>query len=330
VARFRRVLLCVALLALTVATAALAGNGGLAPPAPASPNASGIRDIYWLVLAISVAIFVLVVGALLLFVIRYRSRGRPREVEGPQVHGATNLELAWTAAPVIILAVIAAFVFVKVSDLGATSGLPASEANAAKEEITIDAHQYYWEFVYPNGAISVDKLRLPYNQPVRLTILSEDVAHSWWVPALGGKLDAIPGRRNHTSFRATKLGAFPGQCAELCGLLHADMRAEVEVMPVDEYRSWVQRRGSPAGKLELGKEVFTGVCAKCHGLAGQGDIGPSIASNPLLGNATGLAAIIRNGTGKMPAVGKGWPQGELDSTITYLKHKFHVGGSSGG
>ena len=142
-ARFRRVLLCVALLALGVTTAALAGNGGLAPPAPASPNAGNIRDIYWLILAISVGIFVIVVGALLLFVIRYRSRGRPREAEGPQVHGATNLELAWTAGPVIILAVISAFVFWKVSDLGATSGLPASEANAAKEEVTIDAHQRF-------------------------------------------------------------------------------------------------------------------------------------------------------------------------------------------
>jgi len=330
VARFRRVLLCVALLALAVTTAALAGNGGLAPPAPASPNADNIRDIYWLILAISVGIFVLVVGALLLFVVRYRSRGRPREAEGPQVHGATNLELAWTAAPVIILAVISAFVFWKVSDLGATSGLPASEANAAKEEVTIDGHQYYWEFVYPNGAISVDKLRLPFDKPVRLTIVSHDVAHSWWVPALGGKLDAIPGRRNHTSFRATKLGTFPGQCAELCGLLHAEMRAEAQVLPVDEYRSWVQHRASPAARLELGKETFTGVCAKCHGLSGQGDVGPSIASNPLLGNAAGLATIIRNGTGKMPAVGQDWSQNQLNATIAYLRQHFHQGGSGGG
>jgi cytochrome c oxidase subunit 2 len=329
-ARFRRVLLCVALLALAAPMAALAGNGGIAPPAPASPNASNILDIYWLILAITGGIFVLVIGALLLFLVRYRSRGRPREVEGPQVRGHTNLELAWTAGPVIILAVIAAFVFWKVSDLGATSGLPASEANAAKEEVTIDAHQFYWEFIYPNGAVSVDHLRLPFDKPVRLRILSSDVAHSWWVPALGGKLDAIPGRSNHTSFRATKLGTFPGQCAELCGLLHAAMRAQAEVMPVDAYRSWVQHRASPAGKLELGKEVFTGVCAKCHGLAGQGDIGPSIATNPLLGNATGLAAIIRHGTGKMPAVGDDWPQSQLQAAIAYLQQHFHQGGSGGG
>jgi cytochrome c oxidase subunit 2 len=330
VARFRRVLLCVALLALAVSTAALAGNGGLAPPAPASPDASNIRDIYWLILAISVAIFLVVMIPLLLFIVRYRSRGRPREVEGPQVRGHTNLELAWTAGPVIILAVIAAFVFWKVSDLGATSGLSASEANAAKDEVRIEAHQYYWEFVYPNGAISVDALRLPYNRPVRLTVVSADVAHSWWVPALDGKIDAIPGRVNHMSFRATKLGTFPGQCAELCGLLHAEMKAQAEVMPVDAYRSWVQHRASPAGKLELGKEVFTGVCAKCHGLAGQGDIGPNIASSALLKDRQALAKVIRNGGVKMPAVGRDWPQSELADTIAYLQQRFHQGGSGGG
>jgi cytochrome c oxidase subunit 2 len=330
VARFRRVLLCLALLALSVTTAALAGNGGLAPPAPASPNASNIRDIYWLILAISVGIFLVVMVPLLIFMVRYRSRGRPREVEGPQIRGHTNLELAWTAGPVIILAVIAAFVFWKVSDLGATSGLPASEASAAKEEITVDGHQYYWEFRYPNGAIAVDTLRLPFDKPVRLQVVSSDVAHSWWVPALGGKLDAIPGRTNHTSFRATKLGTFPGQCAELCGLLHAEMLSETEVLPVAKYRSFVQHRASPAGKLELGKETFEGVCAKCHGLAGQGNIGPNIASSALLKDRQALANVIRNGGIKMPAVGKNWPQSQLDATIAYLQQHFHQGGSGGG
>lgn len=329
-ARLRRVLSCIALLALVAVPTALAGNGGVAPPAPASPNAHNIREIYWLILAVSAAIFLLVTTALLLFTVRYRSRGRPREVEGPQVRGHTKLELAWTAGPVLILAVIASFVFWKVSDLGATSGLPASEANAAKDEVTVEAHQYYWEFLYPNGAISIDRLRLPYNRPVRLTIVSRDVDHSWWVPALGGKLDAIPGRRNHTTFRATKLGTFRGQCAELCGLLHAAMLAQVEVLPVDAYRSWVQRRASSAAKLELGKETFDGVCAKCHGLAGQGDIGPSLAASAVIQNRTALANVIRNGGIKMPAVGKDWPQRQLDATIAYLQQRFHQGGSSGG
>jgi cytochrome c oxidase subunit 2 len=314
-------------LALALAGTALAGNGGVAPPAPASPNAQNIRDVYWLILGVAAAIFVLVAGTLLVFVVRYRSKGRPRELEGAQVHGHTNLELAWTAGPVLILAVIAGFVFWKVSDIGATSGLPASDRNAPKEQITIDGHQFYWEFRYPNGAISVDHLRLPYNRPVRLTVVSRDVNHSWWVPALGGKLDAIPGKDNHTTFRATKLGTFPGQCAEFCGLLHAQMLSQVEVLPPDDYEAFVRQR--VGDRQALGKETFVGVCAKCHGLAAQGDYGPNIASNPLLGNKQGLTSILRNGTGKMPAVGNDWPQEQIDALIAYLHTRFKVGGSSG-
>lgn len=314
-------------LALVLSGTAFAGNGGVAPPSPASPNAQNIRDVYWLILAVTGGIFVLVATALLLFVVRYRSRGRPREVEGPQIRGHTNLELAWTAGPVLLLAIIAGFVFWKVSDIGATSGLPADQA-AARDEITVEGHQYYWNFVYPNGAISVDRLRLPYNRTVRLTIVSHDVAHSWWVPALGGKLDAIPGRRNHTSFRATKLGTFRGQCAELCGLLHADMLARVQVLPADQYDSWVRQRASDAG--ELGKEAFTGVCAKCHGLAGQGGIGPNIAASALLKDDRALANVIRNGGIKMPAVGRDWSQRQLEATIAYLQKRFGQGGGGGG
>jgi cytochrome c oxidase subunit II len=313
--------------ALVLAGTALAGNGGLAPPSPASPNAANIRDIYWLILAISVAIFVLVGGALLLFVIRYRSRGRPREVEGPQVRGHANLELAWTAGPVVILAIIAGFVFWKVSDINATSGLPSGEAST-QHTTTIDAHQYYWEFVYPNGAVSVDHLRLPLDRTIRLKVVSADVAHSWWVPALAGKLDAIPGKTNYTNWRPTKLGTFPGQCAELCGLQHANMLAKAEVMPAARYDAWV--RGRLNDRATLGKETFVGVCAKCHGLQAQGDIGPNIASSPLLNDPKALTAILRNGIGKMPAVGDDWPQAQMAATIAYLHGRFGEGGGSGG
>jgi cytochrome c oxidase subunit II len=327
VRRLVRALVVAAPLALMAAPAALAGNGGLAPPAPASPNAANIRDIYWLILAISVAIFVLVGGALLLFVIRYRSRGRPREVEGPQIRGHTNLELAWTVGPVVILAIIAGFVFWKVSDINATSGVPSDQAET-QNRTTIEGHQYYWEFVYPNGAISVDHLRLPYNRVTKLKVISADVAHSWWVPALAGKLDAIPGKTNFTDWRPTRLGTFPGQCAELCGLQHANMLAKAEVMPAAKYDAWVRARLTD--RAALGKETFVGACAKCHGLAGEGDIGPAIASSALLRTPGALANVIRNGGVKMPAVGKDWNQAQLAATIAYLQRRFGGGGGSGG
>jgi cytochrome c oxidase subunit 2 len=313
--------------ALVLTGTALAGNGGLAPVSPASPNAKNIRDIYWLILGITGGIFVLVVGTLLVFVVKYRSKGRSREIEGPQVRGHTNLELAWTAGPVILLAIIAGFVFWKVSEIGATSSLPASERQA-KDEIVIEGHQYYWDFTYPNGAVSVDTLRIPYNRTIKLTIRSADVDHSWWIPALGGKLDAIPGKTNHLTFRATKLGTFEGQCAEFCGLLHAAMLAHVQVLPPAEYDSWVSARAN--ARLALGKETFVGVCAKCHGLAAQGGVGPNIAQNPLLGDRKGISTIIRHGTGKMPAVGNDWSQKQLDATIAYLRQRFVKGASGGG
>jgi cytochrome c oxidase subunit 2 len=312
-------------LALAVASAAAAGNGGLAPVSPASPDAKNIRDIYWLILGITGGIFLLVIVTLLLFVVRYRSKGRPREVEGSQVRGHTKLELAWTAGPVILLAIIAGFVFWKVSDIGASSSLPASEQ--AKDEITIVGHQYYWDFIYPNGAVSVDRLRLPFDRKVQLTIRSADVAHSWWIPALGGKMDAIPGKTNHLTLRPTKLGTFPGQCAEFCGLLHAAMLANAEVMPADRYDAWVSARAN--AQHALGKETFVGVCAKCHGLAAQGGVGPNIAQNPLLGDKKGLSNIIRHGTGLMPAVGNDWSQAQLDATMAYLQQRFKQGASGG-
>jgi len=312
-------------LALVLTGTAAAGNGGLAPPSPASPNAASIRDIYWLILAITGAIFVIVTGTLLLFIFRYRSKGRPRELEGSQVRGHTKLELAWTAGPVILLAIIAGFVFWKVSDIGATSSLPDSQAKGA---ITIEGHQYYWNFTYPNGAISVDTLRMPAGRAMKLTIRSADVNHSWWIPALAGKLDAIPGKLNHMTLRATKLGTFAGQCAEFCGVLHAAMLAHAQVLPAADYDSWVSRRAND--KLGLGKETFVGVCAKCHGLAAQGGYGPNIAQNPLLGDRKGLTNIIRHGTGKMPAVGNDWSQAQIDATIAYLHKRFAQGASGGG
>ena len=323
VRRFVRVLTCLTVLALAAVATAAAGNGGLAPVSPASPDAKSIRDIYWLILAITGGIFVLVTGTLLIFIVRYRSKGRPRELEGPQVRGHTKLELAWTAGPVILLAIIAGFVFWKVSDIGANSSWVARAAR----EITVEGHQYYWNFTYPNGATSVDTLRLPVDRTVRLTVLSADVNHSWWIPALGGKLDAIPGQTNHLTLRATKLGTFAGQCAEFCGLLHAAMLAHVQVLPAGQYDSWVSARAN--AQLALGKETFVGVCAKCHGLAAQGGYGPNIAQNPLLGDRNGLTKLLRHGTGKMPAVGNDWSQAQLDATIAYLHQRFVKGASSG-
>jgi cytochrome c oxidase subunit II len=317
VRRFVRVLVCVALLALALAGAALAGNGGVAPVAPASPNEGGIRSIYWLIMAFTGFIFFVVEVALVLFIVRYRSRGRSREVEGPQVTGHTNLELAWTAGPVLILAVLTAFVFYKVG------GIRNASATGGSQTIQIEGHQFYWEFKYPNGAISINTLRLPMGRKTELKVVSADVAHSWYVPAMGGKLDAIPGQTNRESWRPTKLGTFRGQCAEFCGIQHAEMIAYVRVMPASKYDSWVATRLQSSS--EVGRETFQGVCATCHGLSGQGDIGPPIAQSPLLADREAMTLLLRNGRNKMPAVGKTWSDAQLNAILDYLKRRFHGG-----
>src|SRR6266852_4899648 len=170
--------------ALALTAVAYAGNGGFAPPTPHSPNARRINDSYVWISIFTGAIFVLVEGALILFIVKYRRRGRPRTVEGPQVHGATRLELIWTLIPVLILAAIASFVLYKLPGI---KDVPKASAEGGPLVIKVDAHQFYWQFTYPDGTVSIDELHAPVNRTVRVEINSHDVDHSWWVPELGGK-----------------------------------------------------------------------------------------------------------------------------------------------
>ena len=204
VRRRARALVFVALLGLVLAHVALAGDpAGLSPRGPDSPQAAKIEDIYWVLLGVTGAIFVLVEGALLIFVIRFSNRGRSRALEGPQIHGATRLELIWTAIPVVILAAIAAFVLVKLPGING-----ADSASAAGQEliVKVEGRQFYWNFVYPNGVIQVERMRVPAQRDIKLLINSEDVDHSWWIPALQGKFDAIPGKTNHLCSERTERG----------------------------------------------------------------------------------------------------------------------------
>jgi cytochrome c oxidase subunit 2 len=305
--------------ALLLAGAAAAGNGGFAPQPPASPNASRITDAYWLVFGFTAGVFVLVEGALVWFVIRYRRRGRSRDVEGPQSHGSTRLEMMWTAGPVLILAAIAAFVFYKLPGI---KDVPAARAGESMT-VKVRAQQFYWQFEYPDGQISIDRMVVPVGEVVRLEVTTPDVAHSWWIPSLGGKIDAIPGRTNHAWFKANRIGVFSGQCAEFCGIQHTLMRADVAVVSRAAYATFLGSH-SP-GSAAVGRETFVGTCAKCHGLAGQGDIGPKIAGSALLAQPSALKDLLRHGKNRMPAVGKEWSDEQLKATTDYLKERFGGG-----
>jgi cytochrome c oxidase subunit 2 len=299
-----------ALLAVGVAAA---GNGGLLPPEAHSPNAHRINQAYVFVLVFTGIVFVVVEGALIVFAVRYRRGKRPRTAEGPQIHGATRLEIIWTVVPVVILAVIGTFIFVKLPGI---SGPPA--ANAANEtNITVEGRQFYWMFRYPNGAISIGTMIAPADQVVHEAVISphNDVNHSWWVPNLGGKVDAIPGKTNHTWFKASG-GTFTARCAELCGVQHALMTAHVSVVPRSHYDAFIANRKASPGSVGLGKEEFDYVCSNCHRLDTR-YIGAALRRNPLLHDRKGIETILRKGVGQMPAVGSDWTDSQIDALIAY-------------
>jgi cytochrome c oxidase subunit 2 len=308
--------------ALLAASVAAAGNGGLAPVAPASPNARHIVTAYWVIVVFTAAIFFLVEGLLVVFIWKYRSRGRPRTVEGPQVHGHARLEVIWTVIPVVILAAIAVVVFIQLPKI---ANAPASP-NPIK--ITVEGHQFYWQFDYPNKARSINTLYVPVGAVVDLKVVATDVIHSWWIPALGGKIQAIPGRINHTWFMAEKRGTYEGQCAELCGVYHASMLAHVKAVSQAAYDAYV---GSAAA-LTLGKQEWNGVCATCHGNLGQGGYGPAIAGNSLIVQPAGLTGILRHGfvgsSGAMPPVGDTWNALQIHALIQYVKKHIYTGGGT--
>jgi len=303
------------------AGAAAAANGGFAPQHPASPNAQGIKTAYWWIFGFTAAIFVLVETLLVVFVVKYRSRGRSRGVEGAQVHGHTRLELIWTAGPVIILAIIATVVFIELP------GIRNAPAATNALHVKVEGHQYYWQFDYPNGARSINTLYVPQGTVVDLDVTSADVVHSWWIPQLGGKIQAIPGRVNTTWFQAAHTGTFSGQCAELCGLYHAWMKAKVVAQTDQQFEVWLKT----AAHTELGQAEFEGVCATCHGMQGQGGYGPKISDNPLLTQPSGLESLVEHGRGKMPAVADTWTPAQIKALENYVsKHVYTGAATSGG
>jgi cytochrome c oxidase subunit 2 len=305
---------------------------GVSPVEPASSAAAAINDLYIFIGAFAALIFLSVAIPLALIIARYRERGLPREVEGPQVRGNTRLEIGWTAASVVIVLVIVAATLYKGHDLNnpdrsfrSAAGGRVLAATTPALEIAVEGRQYYWRYVYPNGAVSIDRLRLPVDREADLVVTApaQDVIHSWWAPALNGKMDAIPGVTNHLQITPNRVGVFQGRCAELCGIQHTQMTLSVEVMPAAEFDAWLEQAGN--AQPDLGKEIFEGVCSKCHFAAPE--YAPNIIGNPLLADAPRVEQLVQNGVRRMPAVGRGWSERELDALAEYVAQ---FGGGGGG
>jgi cytochrome c oxidase subunit 2 len=263
-ARLRRRLLAV--LALATAFSLVLAGSALAkfvtPESGGSPNANQIASLYRIILYIAIVVFVIVEGALIYSVVRFRARkGRV----AAQIHGNTRLEIAWTVAAALILVVLATVTFVKLgpiknppnSDangfaasggvLTASAGVP-TPPNGRKLTICVTGRQYVWRYTYGSSCqgnafgvpYSYQEMVVPANTTVVLDVEATDVIHSWWIPRLGGKIQAIPGYKNYTWFKAPTAGVlYKGQCAELCGRNHADMTAQVRVVTPDQYSAWL-------------------------------------------------------------------------------------------
>jgi cytochrome c oxidase subunit 2 len=251
----RRTVKGAAALAITslsaLASAPVASAGWLLPESGGSANADSIAELYLVVLLIAGVIFFAVTGTLVLFLVRYRKR---RGAVAAQVHGNTQLEIAWTAAAALILVALAVLTFTKLDGIvtPARSGPTAGALYASIDQprapgghelhIKVTGRQFIWKYEYPNGAYSYEELIVPVDATIVLDLFSIDVNHSWWIPKLGGKSDAIPGYTNHTWFKATRTGVFKGQCAELCGVHHAEMTATVRVVSPEAYEAWLVRQ----------------------------------------------------------------------------------------
>lgn len=260
------VLAAAALIALLLAPGAVADV--FTPESGPTPNAEKIDSLYKIVLYVAIVIFVLVEGVLIWSLVRYRARRG--EKEGAQIRGNTPLEVGWTIGAALILVVLSVVTFVFLSDIddpaasgpgGLARGVevasidqpapPPGESEAL--EIQVNGQQYLWRYRYPGeqDVYSYYELVVPTDTTVVLHITSSDVIHSWWIPELGGKADAVPGYTNKTWFKISEPGLYAGQCAELCGSGHADMRAAVRAVSPAEYERFV---GAQAEELQAARE----------------------------------------------------------------------------
>ena len=263
--------------------------------APKSDFATEVDDLFWNIFWWAVVVFVIVEALLVIAIARYRAR--PGAPTPKPVHGHTALEIGWTLAPALIL------VFIAVPTMR-TIFATAGRAPEGALRVEVIGHQWWWEYRYPTLGISTaNELHLPVGTPVQVDMTSADVIHSFWIPALGGKRDLSQGHTNRIAFRADSTGEYWGQCAEFCGVSHANMRLRVMVEPDSAFQRWVDRqRAAPVTPAtgsaeERGQQIFRrSACIACHTIDGvsPGKVGPDL--NHVGGRGTIAGALFPNNT----------------------------------
>jgi cytochrome c oxidase subunit II len=251
---------------------------------PRSTPANSIRHLSFFVLAVTGLIFLVVFTLLMYVVVRFRSKSGDRGREPAQVYGSTQIELAWTVIPILIVAVLFA------ATARVIHAIEDAPKPATALDVTVIGHQFWWEFRYPAlGIVTANELHIPVSDPAHptptfLRLLSSDTDHSFWIPELAGKTDLIPNRVNETWLDPHDTGLFLGQCAQYCGTQHAKMLLRIYVDSPEDFNAWVVRlQTKPANQDEkalAGRRVFeTTSCVNCHavgGTNGTGRFGPDL------------------------------------------------------
>lgn len=277
---------------------------------PASPPAESIRELSVLVFVIAGLIFLVVEGVLIYCIVRFRRGKAAAATEPPQLYGSKPIEIAWTAAPALIVFILVLVTARTLWDVKATP--PAPRADDSALFVTVVGRQWWWEYIYESydgrklGFSTANELHIPTGTPgtprrVYLTLKSADVSHSFWVPRLAGKTDLIPGRTNQMWFQVDEPGLYLGQCAEFCGTQHANMGLRVIAETPAEFERWLENEQRPAvddpGAGE-GKSAFLSQsCVNCHrvrGTSARGTYAPDLTH--LMSRKTLAAGMASNTT----------------------------------
>jgi cytochrome c oxidase subunit 2 len=319
---------------------------------PASPNAASLSSLFWIIFWMAVVVFLLVEGLIVYSALHFRRRDG--DAMPPQFHDNRRAEVAWTVVPMVVVLSLAVVSQQKIM----AAYNPPSNAMV----INVTGKQWFWKYEYPSMPIKGGKsgqvvttateLKVPVGEPVKLMMKSEDVIHSFWVPQLAGKQDALPGTRYAGNgqtfiwFVVDKPGVFEGQCAELCGTQHSGMRLRVEAVPRAEFDIWLAHQATlaaepaPGSPEARGKALVTNPtshCVACHTIYGVptmlGVTGPNlthVASRQLLAGGVyerspdTLHAWLKNPQAVKPGTlmnltGVNLTDAQIDDIVAYLQ-----------
>lgn len=265
---------------------------------PAGPAAARIALLTWIVFALGCAVYLAVMGLLIIALFRRHNRDRQ---EQPEVGDGRRMVIyGGIVFPAIILAGVYGLTL-------STMAALRTPATAGDLVIEVIGHQFWWEVRYPNqGFTTANELHLPVGQPVTVRLTSEDVIHSFWVPELHGKLDLVPGDVNSFWLQADEAGEYWGECAEFCGIQHAKMQFVVVAEPAEEFSAWIEQQQQPAPEpadplVQQGQQIFlSSSCVYCHTIEGTnatGALGPDLTH--LASRRTLAAGALENNRGQL-------------------------------